>query len=58
MAIFIQFADTDLRDDIFAGTIQTLRPGGLIFVHGYTPAQLEFDTGGRRRPRTFIRQSV
>jgi hypothetical protein len=23
-----------------------LRPGGLIFVHGYTPAQLEFDTGG------------
>jgi SAM-dependent methyltransferase len=46
MAIFIQFADPDLRDDIFAGTIRTLRPGGLIFVHGYTPAQLEFDTGG------------
>jgi 2-polyprenyl-3-methyl-5-hydroxy-6-metoxy-1,4-benzoquinol methylase len=46
MAIFIQFADPDLRDDIFAGTIRTLRPGGLIFVHGYTPAQLEFNTGG------------
>jgi SAM-dependent methyltransferase len=46
MAIFIQFADPDLRDDIFAGTIRTLRSGGLIFVHGYTPAQLEFDTGG------------
>lgn len=46
MAVFIQFADPVLRDDIFAGSIRTLRPGGLIFLHGYTPAQLELGTGG------------
>jgi SAM-dependent methyltransferase len=46
MAVFIQFADPVLRDDIFAGSIRTLRPGGTIFLHGYTPAQLELGTGG------------
>lgn len=46
MAVFIQFADPALRDDIFAGSIRTLRPGGLLFLHGYTPAQLALGTGG------------
>ena len=45
MAIFIKFTDPDLRDDIFAGTVCTLRLCGLILVHVYTPAQLEFGTG-------------
>lgn len=45
-AVFIQFAPPSLRDAIFAGMIRTLRPGGLVFLHGYTPKQLEFGTGG------------
>lgn len=47
-AVFIQFAPPPLRDAIFAGMIRTLRPGGLVFLHGYTPKQLAFGTGGPR----------
>jgi len=28
--------------------IRALAPGGLLLVHGYTPAQLAHDTGGPR----------
>lgn len=45
-AIFIQFAPPALRDRIFAGIRRSLKPGGLALVHGYTPKQLEFRTGG------------
>lgn len=45
-AMFIQFADPEFRADIFAGMIQTLKPGGILLLHGYTPRQLEYGTGG------------
>lgn len=45
-AIFIQFAEPLLRSRIFAGMIQTLTPGGVLLLHGYTPRQLEYGTGG------------
>jgi SAM-dependent methyltransferase len=45
-AVFIQFARPALRDAIFAGMIRTLRPGGILFLHGYTPLQLAYGTGG------------
>jgi SAM-dependent methyltransferase len=48
LAIFIQFAGPDLRDAIFEGMLRTLAPGGLLLLHGYTPAQLAFNTGGPR----------
>ncbi|MBK1616956.1 SAM-dependent methyltransferase [Lamprobacter modestohalophilus] len=46
VAIFIQFADPALRAAIFAGMQQTLAPGGLLLLHGFTPAQLAYGTGG------------
>lgn len=46
VAIFIQFAGPDLRDRIFAGMKAATRPGGLVILHGYTPRQLEYGTGG------------
>jgi cyclopropane fatty-acyl-phospholipid synthase-like methyltransferase len=46
--IFFQFAGPALRDEIFAGMVHALAPGGLILLHGYTPAQLKFNTGGPR----------
>ena len=46
VAIFIQFADPDFRAKIFAGMIKTLVPGGILLLHGYTPQQLEYGTGG------------
>ena len=45
-AIFIQFADPEMRTRLFANMVKTLRPGGLLIVQGYTPKQLEYKTGG------------
>ena len=46
VAIFIQFAPPALRDEIFAGLERALAPGGLLLLHGYTPAQIAHGTGG------------
>jgi cyclopropane fatty-acyl-phospholipid synthase-like methyltransferase len=45
-AVFFQFAEPAFRDRIFAGLKQVVVPGGRIFLHGYTPKQLEYKTGG------------
>ncbi|HKK85637.1 MAG TPA: class I SAM-dependent methyltransferase [Roseovarius sp.] len=44
--IFIQFVGPDARPILFNGMKQSVKPGGLILLHGYTPKQLEFGTGG------------
>ena len=46
VATFVQFADPAFRDSIFAGLKQSVRSGGLILLHGYTPKQVEYGTGG------------
>jgi SAM-dependent methyltransferase len=46
VAVFIQFAAPAFRDEIFAGMKRAVRPGGVVLLHGYTPKQLEFKTGG------------
>jgi len=46
VAIFIQFAPPAFRDEIFAGMKRAVRPGGVALLHGYTPKQLEYRTGG------------
>ncbi len=46
VAIFIQFAPPAFRDQIFAGMKKALKPGGVLMLHGYTPKQLEYGTGG------------
>ena len=46
VGIFIQFMGPDDRSRVFAGMQQALAPGGRILLHGYTPKQLEFGTGG------------
>ena len=45
-AIFIQFSDPSERERIFAGIKRTLKPGGLLLLHGYRPEQLSYGTGG------------
>lgn len=45
-AIFVQFAPPAVRSRMFAGMLQTLKPGGWLFLQGYTPRQLEYRTGG------------
>lgn len=46
VGIFIQFAGPAERPALFAGMQQAVKPGGRIFLQGYTPKQLEYRTGG------------
>ncbi len=46
VGIFIQFAPPALREQIFNQIKQSLKPGGMLLLHGYTPRQLEYRTGG------------
>lgn len=46
VAVFIQFLDPGQRATVFAGLQRTLRPGGLLLLHGYRPEQLAYGTGG------------
>jgi 2-polyprenyl-3-methyl-5-hydroxy-6-metoxy-1,4-benzoquinol methylase len=46
IGIFIQFADPEMRARIFKQVHQTLKPGGVFILQGYTPKQLEYKTGG------------
>ena len=48
VAIFVQFADPEMRRRLFANMIATLKPGGHLILQGYTPKQLEYNTGGPR----------
>ena len=45
-AIFVQFADPDLRARLFANMVRSLKPGGWLVLQGYTPRQLDYRTGG------------
>ena len=44
--IFTQFMGPADRETFFAGIRDTLKPGGLLLLEGYTPKQLAYGTGG------------
>lgn len=46
VAVFIQFVGPDQRAQIFKGIKRTLKPGGVVLLHGYTPEQIGLGTGG------------
>lgn len=45
-AIFVQFADPDMRARLFKRIVRSLKPGGVLVLQGYTPRQLDYRTGG------------
>ncbi len=45
-AIFIQFADPETRTNLFRRMVESLKPGGVLLLQGYTPKQLDYKTGG------------
>lgn len=47
-AIFVQFADPDMRHRLFDHIKRALKPGGVLVLQGYTPEQLAYGTGGPR----------
>lgn len=46
VGIFIQFATPAERPRQLAGMKQAVKSGGLLFLQGYTPKQLDYKTGG------------
>lgn len=46
LGLFFQFVGPVERDVLWRRMRDATRPGGLIMIHGYTPKQLEFGTGG------------
>lgn len=44
-AIFVQFADPALRERLFKNMVRCLKPGGSLLLIGYTPRELEYETG-------------
>jgi cyclopropane fatty-acyl-phospholipid synthase-like methyltransferase len=46
VGIFIQFATPAERPRQLSGMKQAVKSGGLLFLQGYTPKQLEYRTGG------------
>jgi SAM-dependent methyltransferase len=47
--IFTQFSTPEERARKWAGMRRALKPGGLLIVHGYTPKQLDYGTGGPKQ---------
>lgn len=45
-AIFIQFAGPKPRSEMFQNFDRTLRPGGVLLLHGFAPRQVSYGTGG------------
>jgi len=46
LGLFFQFVGPSERDVLWRKMLSATRPGGLIMMHGYTPKQLQFGTGG------------
>lgn len=46
VAIFIQFLTPAQQPDCFRRLVAALKPGGRLFLQGYTPKQIEYGTGG------------
>jgi SAM-dependent methyltransferase len=46
VAIFIQFAPPGTREELFARMTRALKPGGLLYLQGYRPEQVDYGTGG------------
>ncbi len=46
VGIFIQFVGPTEREMLFTRLKRAVKPGGLLLLHGYTPQQLAYRTGG------------
>jgi cyclopropane fatty-acyl-phospholipid synthase-like methyltransferase len=46
VGVFIQFAGPEEQSILFERMKRATAPGGLLLLHGYTPRQLDYRTGG------------
>ncbi len=57
-AVFIQFSPPDARAKVFKGIKKSLKKGGTLYLHGYTPKQLEYGTGGPKQVENLYTQEL
>lgn len=50
VGIMIQFADPEIRLQLFENMKNAVKPGGHVFLHGYRPEHLPDGIGGPRDP--------
>ena len=50
VAIFIQFVTPSEIKKIFEGLQSAVKLGGTLLIHGYTPEQIKYGTGGPSNP--------
>ena len=50
VAVFVQFMGPEARARQFETLREAVRPGGRLVLHGYTPKQVEYGTGGPPNP--------
>ncbi|GGE45943.1 SAM-dependent methyltransferase [Actibacterium pelagium] len=58
VGVFFQFVGPEGRKVIFDGMKQAVRPGGLILIHGYTPKQVDYGTGGPSNPANMYTEDL
>ena len=58
VAVFIQFSPPEMRQRVFDGIRRTLKPGGILLLHGYTPKQVEYGTGGPPNPENMYTKAL
>lgn len=58
VAVFIQFLSPDDRALAFADMVKTLKPGGILMLHGYRPEQLGYGTGGPKAEENLYTEAL
>jgi cyclopropane fatty-acyl-phospholipid synthase-like methyltransferase len=58
VAVFIQFLGPKARAAAFAEFARTLRPGGLLMLHGYAPRQVGYGTGGPKAEENMYSEAL
>lgn len=58
VAVFIQFLAPSEWAQVFAGMVRTLKPGGVLMLHGYRPEQLGYGTGGPRAEENLYTEAL
>ncbi|SMX36388.1 SAM-dependent methyltransferase [Maliponia aquimaris] len=58
VAVFFQFLSPAERAPVFDGLRRALAPGGRLMLHGYTPQQVTYDTGGPSDPANMYTEDL
>ena len=58
VAVFIQFVPPAQMIKVLTGLATSVKPDGTLLVHGYTPTQVEFGTGGPPNPEHMYTEAM